>query len=65
VSSGDDSVFDVIRAHSQDADVVFMGLTVPQIGQEQEYCQRLTQMVQGLPTTILVRNSGPFSGKLI
>jgi amino acid transporter len=58
-------VFDVIRSHSRDADIVFLGLMVPQIGQEHDFCQRLAEMVEDLPTTVLVRNTGPLSGKLI
>jgi hypothetical protein len=59
------SVSDVIRAASTDADLVFLGLMIPEPGQESEYAQRLIAMVDGLPTTILVRNSGPLSGRLI
>ena len=59
------SVPDAIRATSRDADLVFMGLMIPEVGQESEYAQRLIGMVDGLPTTVLVRNSGPLSGRLI
>ncbi|MCE5325892.1 MAG: amino acid permease [Planctomycetaceae bacterium] len=59
------SVFEVIHSRSAGADVVFLGLMVPQIGQEVEYCRRLEEMVDGMPTTVLVRNSGLFSGRLL
>ncbi|HUT60380.1 MAG TPA: Na-K-Cl cotransporter [Phycisphaerae bacterium] len=59
------SVVETIHETSRDADVVFLGLLTPEAGQEPEYARRLAEIVAALPTTVLVRNSGPFAGKLI
>ena len=61
----DKSMVDVIHETSRDADVVFMGLMTPEPGSEEEYAQRLDEILSGLPTTIMVRNSGPFRGRLL
>jgi amino acid transporter len=59
------SVQEIIRAQSADADVVFMGLQEPSPGKEEAYAQRLSEMVEELPTVILVRAAGAFAGQLI
>ena len=65
VKPEDTSVIEIMHQTSKDADLVFVGLTDAPVGQEDEYAQRLTDMVAGLPTTVLVRNSGPFRGQLL
>jgi hypothetical protein len=59
------TVVEVMQETSKDADVVFLGLMTPEQDKEAEYTKRLIQMVEPLPTTILVRNSGPFQGQLL
>lgn len=59
------TVVEVMQETSKDADVVFLGLMTPEQDKEAEYTERLIQMVEPLPTTILVRNSGPFQGQLL
>ena len=59
------SVTEMMHETSKDADVVFMGLMPPEVGKESEYAQRLIELLEPLPTTILVHNSGPFRGKLL
>ena len=59
------SVVEIMQETSKDADVVFLGLMTPEEDKEAEYTERLIQMIEPLPTTILVRNSGPFQGQLI
>lgn len=55
----------IIRRHSQAARLVFLGLSIPEIGAEEEYAERLVKLVDGLPPTLLVRNGGPFRGRLV
>ena len=59
------SVTETMHEVSRDADVVFMGLLPPEEGKEKEYAQRLIDLVEPLPTTVLVHNSGPFRGQLL
>jgi len=61
----EESVVEVMHQASQHADLAFVGLMVPEAGQEDEYAERLTRIVAALPTTVLVRNSGGFAGHLI
>lgn len=59
------SIPDVLRAYSKNAGVVFLGLTDPAPGTEQDYADHLANLVEGLRTTIFVRNAGRFAGRLI
>lgn len=59
------TVSDVIHEYSRDADIVFLGLMIPQPGSEAEYAERLVELTQGLGTTIFVRNAGQFAGHLV
>lgn len=61
----DQSIPELINSQSQGADVVFLGLKESEPGGEAEYAERLTKMVDGLSTTIFVRNAGKFAGRLI
>ena len=61
----DASVMDVMHEESKGADLVFLGMMTPEPGTEAEYSERLKKMVDGLPSTVLVRNSGPFEGMLL
>jgi hypothetical protein len=65
VKPADCSVAEVIRETSRDADLVFLGLKVTERGLEAQHAEWLTDLVKDLPTTILVRHSGPFAGRLI
>lgn len=58
-------IHSVILQHSQNADLVLLGLSLPREGMEVEYGERYTHLVEGLENVILVRNSGPFRGTLI
>jgi amino acid transporter len=60
-----DKIADVIHEHSADADLVFLGLQDPEPGTEAEYARRLERLVEGLNTTVFVRNAGEFAGRLI
>lgn len=59
------SVIDLMHETSKDADLVFVGMMTAEPGKEEEYAQRLTNIIKGMPTTVLVRNSGPFQGQLL
>jgi len=55
----------IIQKVSREADIVFLGLSDPESGQETSYAQRLETLVGDLPTVILVRNASPFAGRLL
>jgi hypothetical protein len=59
------TVREVIRERSSDADLVLMGLRSPASGREQEEGDRIAELVEGLPTVILVHAAGPFAGRLL
>lgn len=65
VKPTDKTVMDIMHETSGSADVVFLGLVTPQQGEEEKYAKRLIDLVDGLGTTVLVRNNGPFKGKLL
>ncbi|MEC9466053.1 MAG: amino acid permease [Myxococcota bacterium] len=65
VKDEDQSIETCIQAHSQDASLVFLGLPVPPAGEESLYAETLVKLVQGMPDTLLVRNAGPFRGRLV
>lgn len=55
----------IMHETSKHADAVLLGLMITQQGGEETYSKRLAKIVDGLPTTILVSNNGPFKGQLI
>ena len=59
------TVREMIQRESAHADLVFMGLREPGPGEETAYAQRLAELVEGLPTVVLVRAAGPFAGQLL
>jgi len=59
------SVTRIIHEYSHDADIVFMGLNLPEPGDEKEYVKRLDELSRGLKTTVFVRNGEEFAGELI
>jgi potassium/chloride transporter 4/5/6 len=59
------TVREVIFRHSESADVVFLGLSVPEPGKEAEAARRMAEMAEGLPTVFFVNNSSPFGGELV
>ena len=61
----DVSIGDTIKARSASADAVFLGLAVPEAGQELEYGQRLEQLAGDFPVVFFVKNSCLFVGKLL
>lgn len=59
------SIAEVIRANSSQSDITFMGLMIPESGQEHEYSRKLTELSEGLQSVVYVRNASEFSGKLL
>ena len=56
---------DIIADRSRGADLALMGLRNPEPGGEEGYAARLTDLVESLPTVILVHAAGPFAGQLL
>jgi amino acid transporter len=65
VKPEDETVMQTMHTAGRDADLAFVGLMTPKPGGEAEYAQRLESFTAKLPTTVLVRNAGPFAGQLI
>jgi len=65
MKSAEQSIADIIHAHSADAAIVFLGLKDPDPGTEAEYAQRLERLAEGLNTIVFVRSAGQFAGELI
>ena len=61
----DHSPLDCISERSRQADLVFLGLARAEPGTEEDIAARLITLVEGMPSVILVRNSGPFRGRLV
>ena len=61
----DMTVREVILRQSRSADVVLLGLPVPEVGGEREAAQRMADMAKGLSTVFFVNNSSPFGGDLL
>ncbi len=61
----DTSITQLIQSKSAEADVVFLGLAVPEPGEEAEYAERIEKMAGDLPVVFFVKNSCLFVGKLL
>ena len=48
-----------MHQYSKNADVVFIGLRIPEPDTEKEYARRLMRLSEGLNTTIFVHNGDP------
>ena len=65
VKPKDSSVRQVIHSESSGADLVFLGLGTPELGDEESYAERLMELAEGLPTTFFVKNASLFVGELV
>jgi len=63
--SAETSVREMIHNESADADLVLMGLALPDEGEEEAYAQRLNDLTEGLGNFFLVRNGSLFIGDLV
>jgi amino acid transporter len=61
----DREINEIIRTISGTADMVFIGLKIPESGGETRYAEKLNIIASGLRTVIFVRNAGEFAGNLI
>ncbi|MCK5036234.1 MAG: hypothetical protein KAS73_10105, partial [Candidatus Sabulitectum sp.] len=59
------TIAEVIRNHSSQTDITFMGLMIPESGHEHEYSKKLIELSEGLQSVVFVRNASEFSGKLL
>ncbi len=46
----------LIRKHSQDADLVILGMRLPEEGQEEAFIERMILFLAGLPTALLIKS---------
>jgi amino acid transporter len=65
VKPPDRTVQQVMFQASQAADVVFLGLKIPEPEEDPTYAESLMKMADGFSATIFVRHAGPFAGQLI
>ncbi|MEM7048804.1 MAG: Na-K-Cl cotransporter [Acidobacteriota bacterium] len=63
--SNGETVRSIIERESYNADAVFLGLKTVKAGEEEAYARRLMELVGDLPTVVLVRAAGPFTGQLL
>jgi len=61
----DETVTDVIHRESAEAAAVFLGLEVPEIGEEETYAERMERLAGDLPVVFFVKNSSLFVGDLL
>jgi len=55
----------VVAEVSKDADLVFIGLNIPEPGSERQYANWLRKTATNLDNVIFVRNGSEFAGKLV
>ena len=65
IKPNDASIGELIQSRSAMADAVFLGLAIPEAGEELEYIGRLESLVGELPVVFFVKNSCLFVGKLM
>lgn len=59
------NISELIQSRSATADAVFLGLAVPEEGEEMAYVERLETLAGDLPVVFFVKNSCLFVGKLL
>ena len=60
-----ENVHQLIQHQSLQADLVFLGLGIPDVDAMTVFCDNLSNLIGGIPNCVLVRNAGPFRGELI
>ncbi|MGA1843980.1 MAG: Na-K-Cl cotransporter [bacterium] len=50
------SIWEIITSHSADADLVILGMGMPEEGEEEGFINRMDSLLQRLPTTLLVKS---------
>lgn len=61
----DTKIHEIIHERSANADIVLLGLRGTEPGEEANYAKRISTLAEGLPTTLFIRNAGPFRGQLL
>ena len=61
----DETVTEVIHRESAEAAAVFLGLALPEIGEEEAYAERMARFAGDLPVVFFVKNSSLFVGDLL
>lgn len=61
----DTNIAELIQSRSAQADVLFLGLAIPEVGAELDYAHRLESLVGEIPVVFFVKNSCLFVGKLL
>ena len=61
----DATVAEVIYGESAESTAVFLGLQVPETGEEEAYSDRLERLAGDLPVVFFVKNSSVFIGELL
>ncbi len=65
IAAGPESLAATMHRASEAADIVFLGLQVPALGEEGEMAARLQTLTEGFQNVVLVRNGSRFAGELI
>ena len=65
IKKNNENVIDIMHSSSEDADIVFLGLALPEKNSEEEYAENLDKLVVGFNSTILVRNAESTQGELL
>ncbi len=65
IKKTNENVIDIMHNSSKDADIVFLGLALPEKNSEEEFAENLDKLVVGFKSTILVRNAESTQGELI
>ena len=65
IKPDDLSISELIQSRSASADAVFLGLAVPETGNELEYVTRMETLAGDFPVVFFVKNSCLFVGKLL
>ncbi len=57
LNENNDDVIELMHRSSEDADIVFLGLSLPELSSEIEFAERLDKLVVGFTSAILVKNA--------
>ena len=65
IKKKNENVIDLMHNSSKDADIVFIGLALPEKNSKKEFADNIDKLVAGFKSTILVRNAESTQGELI
>ena len=64
-SADPSGVFSILAEKSADADMVFLGLKIPDPGELEDYAASLFELGNRFPNVVFVHNAGQYAGELI